>query len=270
MPFIHTLSTVNSFLRTLIGLFVLGVVTVAGWLGYSRLSTGGRLAQVEEELATVSERLRERAAQVDRLNADLEASHRKIDQLQTALHLLKVDHRLADITVLEQGVDAATNRKYSEIEFVEVNDQGQPIDSPKRLRLWGDKIYVDYWVVKFEDQYVEKADLDRSTSICLFRKIYGEFQNPADGYVLDAVGSRPTAYAQGGRMSDFEQRIWNDFWDLANDPARAKENGIRAIHGEAVYTELRPGMTYRLELRASGGLSIAPVDRPPPRSQPAA
>jgi hypothetical protein len=126
--------------------------------------------------------------------------------------------------------------------------------------LGGDKIYVDYWVVKFEDQYVEQADLDRSTSICLFRKIYGEFQNPADGYVLDAVGSRPTAYARGGRMSDFEEQIWSDFWDIAHDPARAKQNGIRAAHGEAVYTELRPGKTYRLELRASGGLSIAPAD----------
>jgi len=31
---------------------------------------------------------------------------------------------------------------------------------------------------------------------------------------------------------------------------------VRAIHGEAPFMELRPCKSYRVELRASGGLSI--------------
>jgi hypothetical protein len=34
--------------------------------------------------------------------------------------------------------------------------------------------------------------------------------------------------------------------------------GVRAIHGEAPFIELRPGKTYRIELRASGGLTLVP------------
>ena len=60
-------------------------------------------------------------------------------------------------------------------------------------------------------------------------------------------------------MSDFEQQIWKDFWDIANDEERAREKGIRAAHGEEPYTQLREGKSYRLELRASGGLTIKPA-----------
>jgi hypothetical protein len=60
-------------------------------------------------------------------------------------------------------------------------------------------------------------------------------------------------------MSDFEKQIWDDFWNIANDPQRAQQLGIRAAHGEAVSVQLRPGKTYRLQLRASGGLTITPA-----------
>ena len=36
----------------------------------------------------------------------------------------------------------------------------------------------------------------------------------------------------------------------------AAEKGVRAIHGEAPFIEVRPGRSYKVELRASGGLSI--------------
>jgi hypothetical protein len=60
-------------------------------------------------------------------------------------------------------------------------------------------------------------------------------------------------------MSDFERAIWSDFWNISNDPERARQMGIRAAHGEAVAARLRIGNKYRVELRASGGLSITPI-----------
>ena len=36
----------------------------------------------------------------------------------------------------------------------------------------------------------------------------------------------------------------------------ARQMGVRAIHGEAPFIETRPGKTYSVELRASGGLTI--------------
>ena len=261
MNAISVLSTANSLLRTMLGLVVVGVVSVASWFGYSKINAEKQLDDVRKQLKDVAAELKQKTDEIDGLKDDLAASRRKVDQLQTSLHLLKVDHRVAELKVLEQGVDADTGQMNSLIEFSEVNDEGHAIDQPRQFRLQGNKAYVEYWVVKFEDKYVQEADLNRSTSICLFRRIFGEFQTPADGYVLDAVGSRPTAYARGGRMSEFERQIWSDFWELANDPEQARKKGIRAAHGEAPSTELREGRTYRVELRASGGLTISPVKK---------
>ena len=88
-------------------------------------------------------------------------------------------------------------------------------------------------MVKFDDKYVEQADIDRSTSLVLFRRIFGEAQKPMDGYPLDNIGARPKAYGQGEELSPFEEKIWTDFWGIANDEKKARELGIRAAHGEA-------------------------------------
>jgi hypothetical protein len=114
-------------------------------------------------------------------------------------------------------------------------------------------VYVDYWVVKFEDKYVEQADMERGMSICLFHRIFGEFQNPNDGFYLDEPGTRPSSYARGGVSSELEKKIWSDFWNIANDPQKAAELGIRTVHGDAVYIRVAQGMTYRVTVRASGG-----------------
>ena len=111
----------------------------------------------------------------------------RIEHLETAMRLLKVDHRLAQISVIDQQLDE-NGQLYSDILFMELSENGQPIDQPREFRIRGDVVYIDYWVVKFDDAYVEQSDLDRSTSICLFRRIFGEFQEPQDGYVLDDVG----------------------------------------------------------------------------------
>jgi hypothetical protein len=151
---------------------------------------------------------------------------------------------------------------------VELNDAGQPIGQPRQFDIRGDMVYVDYLRVTFEDKYVEKSELDRSTAICLFQRIFGEHQEAADGYQLDEVGTRPTVYAQGAEMSDFERKIWSDFWLIANDPKQAAELGIYAAHGAAVSMRVRPQATYLLELRSTGDMTIRPVEPPPPPAPP--
>ena len=183
----------------------------------------------------------------------------QVERLDTALHLMKVDHRMAEIRVVRQGLDPETQKLWSEIEFVEVSEEGREIGEPKQFTFEGDKVYIDYWVVKFADHYVEQAALHRATSICLFRGIHGEYQSPAEAFRLDSIGDRPPAYARGKALTDFEKEIWSDFWEFANNPHLAWQKGIRAAHGEEPYMAIREGMTYRVELRASDGLSIVPI-----------
>ena len=148
----------------------------------------------------------------------------------------------------------------SHVEFVEVNDEGKPIGEAKQFEIVGDMVYIEYLRVTFDDKYIEASDLDRSTAIALFQRIFGEHQEAADGFVLDEVGTRPTAYARGTDMSDFEEKIWGDFWLIANDRAGAAELGIHAAHSSAAAMRVRPGKTYEIQLRSTGEITIRPVE----------
>lgn len=283
---------INGLIRAVLAVVILGAIGYGGWLVYRGHQVNPELEAKQKQLGIIQaeltalkrefsdksrlisekdQQIHEQAMHLRDVNQQLAEGQRRIDQLQTAIHLLKVDHRLAQITVVHQQTDAESGQVHSEIEFIEMNDRGAPIDDPRKFRIEGDMVYVDCWIVKFDDSYVERAEVDRSTSICLFHRIFGESQQPRDGYVLDKVGSRPTAYSRGGQISDFEKSIWDDFWNIANDPEKAHRLGIRAAHGEAVATRLRPGKKYRVLLRASGGLSITPAEAAPaPPSRPEA
>jgi hypothetical protein len=294
----QTVSTVNSLIRTLLLAAVLLLVGGAGWWGFKAVQGAGAagkaaegalaearaaldvqarelaardqllaergelLAQQQRALAQRDQTIGEQARAIDALEADLAVKAARIERLETAMRLLKVDHRLARLTVLEQSPDPATGEIRTRLEFVELDERGAPLDTPREFVIRGDVVYVDNWVVKFDDAYIEQQDLLRSASLVLFRRIFGEFQEPTDGFAVDQVGQRPRAYGQGTIPGEFEEKIWRDFWTIANDPARAAQLGIRAAHGEAVSMKVRPGRRYRLVLRASDGLSIVPEDGP--------
>jgi hypothetical protein len=275
----ESLSTINSLLRTGLAIVIVGFVAAGGWYGYRAYNAGGLALQEKEqqlvgirtELKAKQEQLDQQAQQLQKqgeeitaLNVDLRVKEEKIQKLDTSLRLLKVSHRVGWLTVLEQDIDPQTNRLFTVGQFVEVNDNGEAISAPKQFRINGDVVYIDNWVVKFDDSFVERAEIDRSTSLVLFRRIFGENQTPNEGFAIDAIGSRPQAYGSDSQMSEFEKRIWEEFWTIANDEARAKELGIRAAHGEAPSMKLQKGKSYKVVLRAADGLSITPDSSPPP------
>ena len=268
----ENVSTVNSFVRTILAVIVLGGLGVGGWYGYSTFNAkeieardkAEKLAEAtkqllakEAQLAAAEKTILEKDAKITSLNKDIEKLH-------TRLALLKVDHRLARLTVLDQEKRGEKGELYSKVEFVELNDEGVPFDNdpPRIFEIKGDLVYIDSLVVKFEDKYIEEKDLDRSTSLCIFTRIYGERQQPIEGFPLDRKGTRPTGYARGGRETEFERKIWDDFWNIANDDVKAKELGIRAASGEAPNMRVQKGKSYRVTLRSSGGLSITLEEKP--------
>jgi hypothetical protein len=276
---LDSLSTINSFIRTLLAVAAAGAVGVAGWFGYSTYSSGDRalkdkerqLLEARSQIEQQDQLLLQKEAELVKKDETITELNNEVQKLDTSLRLLKVNHRLAWLTVLDQGTDPETDELYSEVQFVEVDNDGKPVDKPKQFRIHGDIVYIDNWVVKFDDKYIEQADIDRSTSLVLFRRIFGERQKPMDGYPLDTIGARPKAYGQGEEISPFEEKIWEDFWGIANDEKKAREMGIRAAHGEAPSIKVKKGKSYKIELRASDGLSITPGNNPPPGiGQPAA
>jgi hypothetical protein len=277
----ESVATINSAIRTLLALVVVGGLGAGGWYAYSMLHANEAeaqraseaLAAAKSELDRVSTELEHKNAVIQRKDSEIsELGQRvkeqqvQIDKLDTSLRLLKVNHRVARLTVLDQKSDPATGKVVSVIQFQELNEQNQPVGEPRQFSVQGDMVYVDSWVVKFEDKYIEKAEIDRASSLVLFRRIFGEYQEPKDGFALDTSGSRPEVYSRGGKMSDLEKKIWEDFWTVASDEARQTELGIRAAHGDAPSIRVKKGKVYRVELRASDGLTIRPEgDVEPPK-----
>jgi len=260
---VKILAALNSFFGAVISLVILAILGAGGWyVARSYLAEKWQREAIQAEVESLHRDLAASKEQVASLNKDLEAKRQEILRLETALRLMKVDHRVAQIDVLSQQGSEKTKDLVTAFNFVELDNAGKPIGKPKIFTVQGDMLYVDALVVKFSDQSVEVADPLRSTSFCLFRRVFGESQQPKDGFVLDPVGAQPAVYRSGREPSDFEREIWSKFWDYANNPEEARKKGIRAAHGEAPFQKLVPGKRYKVLLRSSGGLSFSPEELP--------
>ena len=240
----ENVQTVNSAVRTLLMVSVAGCVGFGGWMGYSEFIAPG--IEAKEKLAAMEQELQEVAIENDKL--------------KVSMSLLKIDRRVAQLTVNKKGVDE-NGQKYLEVTFSEVDKKGNVIGSSREFTLQGHTFFVDCWVAQFEDEYVEQSDPLRSASIFTFKKIYGDEMKPADGFSLDDFSKPAGVYAQS-EASEFAQQIWQDFGNVCNDLNRQSELGIRAAHGQANHLPPREGETYEITIRSSGSVSLKPIKGP--------
>jgi uncharacterized protein YoxC len=262
------LRALNVLLANLLGLGVLALLAAGAYFGYQALTGDKRALQEAEQKLRASQaeidglrtQLAQRQQQIQTLQNDLAEKQKQIEQLRTAVRLLKVQHRLAHLEVISQEVSPQTGQLETRLRFLEVDDAGKPIDKPKEFTIQGDVVHVAALVIKFADEYVEAGENLRGASICLFHRLYGDKQPPEQGFPLDPVGSRPAVYQTGQQMSDWERELWKNFWEYSNNPTKARQVGIRAAHGDAVYQQLRPGKRYKVLLRSTGEFTIQPAE----------
>jgi len=253
------LSALANLIRSLVWLGVLALLAFGGWVGYETYFSRAHLYQ---QLREKDDELAESAAKIERLNKEIAAKQRQLEKLDLALRLGKIDRRVAEMFVIEKWDSPPRKKQMTKFQFTEVDAEGRPLAAPKVYTVEGDTVYIDAWVVKYADELVEAGDPLRGASICLFRRVFGEQQEPINGFPLDEAGKRPIAYGQSLEHSAFEKEIWARFWELANNPEQAKKAGIRAAHGEAPYVRVVEGKLYRVVLRSSGGLTIETSDLP--------
>lgn len=265
-----TFQSVNVFLRTVV---LAAVVLLAGWwtlMLKSKLAanervlaqrteeldqTRGDLEQRTREVRQMGKQIEEREAEIIRLQDLVTEQDRIIKTLELAKRMLAVSHRVALIEVLAQGASAeAPESVRTTVRFTELGPDGESLAPGQELTLEGKAIYVESLVIQFEDRYVEQGDALRGTSLCLFRRLFGENQSPSQGVALDSAEQFPSVYRGDTGIDPVHRALWERFWDYANDPTLARQVGVRALQGEAPFVEARVGKKYRLELRASGGL----------------
>lgn len=182
---------------------------------------------------------------------------RENQRLREMLSRLGTEFRVADVVVTAQQGPRGRQRTTT-FRFQEYDREGNALE-PRSFTIAGDVAYFDALVLKFDDDYVGAADPLRGRSLHLFRRVFGEYQAPADGFPIDpgAPDGIPVAMRQG--MGTFEAELWRDFWALAADADEAAKRKVRVAQGEAVYLRLEAGRTYRLTIEADGGLNIRPA-----------
>jgi hypothetical protein len=226
----------------------LALVLVAGVAAYWTWWARAQFREQEREIVLREERI---AA----LNVELAARDARIQELEAALRLLKVDHRVARLEVLGQ-TPTSGGAVETKLRFTELRPDGAPLKAPLELAVRGKRVYVEALVIRFDDTYVERGDALRGTSVCLFQRVFGDQQEPAQGPSLDASGQLPRAYADEEGPDPFYADLWTHFWEYAHDLRAAEAKGVRALQAEAPSIEAQVGRSYRLELRASGGLVL--------------
>ena len=181
--------------------------------------------------------------------------------MQTSLKLLKTDRRIANVEILEKSTDEEGSPEML-VRFTEVDQYGEEVGASKDYVLKGDQFFIDCWIATFDDKYIEKADELRNASLFAFKSIYGDAEKPRDAQRLDSDSAEaPPGIYDDQRKRDFERKIWSDFWAVCNDRAKQKELGIRAAYGQANHLVGEAGQRYQVEIRASGGVSLRPIEK---------
>ncbi len=98
--FMKAIETINSAVRTLVAVALVGMLGVAGWFGYSTYHANDLAIREKDR------EIQERDQRITALESDLDIAKKKAEKLEVAVRLLKVERRLAVIDVLDQSVFA--------------------------------------------------------------------------------------------------------------------------------------------------------------------
>jgi hypothetical protein len=204
------------------------VVAVAAW---SLVQFGSR------EVSRLTEK-------ADRLEAEKRQLRDHIKQLGTA-------RRVAQINVLDQHSNEA-GQAFTRLRWQEIDASGA-LRPPIAAEILGKQLYVEALVIKFEPDIGIESDHEDWESVALFRRLFGDQQNPQWGFALAPDASDPTKDIDddAGRAD-----VWKRFWEIVDDPAMGSRFGVRVVQCEAPSVPVRAGQVWEVTLDAAGGLNL--------------
>ncbi len=142
--------------------------------------------------------------------------------------------------------------------WVALNPETREKSQSSTWEVQGDKVYVDALVIKFLPRYVEAGDSQRGKGIAVFYRLFGEHQQPAEGFSLAGVSEEPWGYKVEGPLGYFEKSLMKKFWHYSNDLSAAKQEGVDCAFGEAVMIKPQRATVYTLSLAHNGAVLVRP------------
>lgn len=186
--------------------------------------------------------------------ADLFGENRR---LKEALANLTAETRIGCAKVISQ--ERRNGVLVTRMRFAETDRRDPQLLLPSReFEVTGDVVHFDALVVVFDRRLVMDG---KERALHLWRRAYGESTPPDQGVPLATPGVEPERYAEvfrklPGRDRD---RFWAEMWKLANDPDHLRARGVRAVYGNAVYRQVRPGFLYTFTLGSTGQIIVEAV-----------
>src|SRR5688572_16500665 len=125
----------------------------------------------------------------------------------------KLDRAWAEELVAGVAVRSVAEGRMT-LDFVQYVPGTEKPAFSKTMTITGEEFYIDALVVKFERQFVEVGDGLRGKSLLLFRRAFGDRQQPVDGVPLfredsGPVSPIPEALQVDGDPSAFERDLWS-------------------------------------------------------------
>ena len=235
-------------------------------IGYAGLWVYRHNQRIDQDLRVVAA-LQAKQAELEGRVAALKELNQ---QLEGFVKRLTSRTRVATVRVLSRRVNGEGDPIYS-LQFTEYDRQNKPLPT-RTFDTVGKEVKFDALVIKFDDESVKVGDLLRGKSLHLFRRAYGDAQQPRNGPLIatDLYDEVPNVYRMSSQHVDFEKGLWRKFWYWTEHPEEAAAEGITFPQIEAVGTRPVVGRVYRLSLDHDGGMNIKAVPEgtkpaPPPK-----
>lgn len=185
-------------------------------------------------------------------NATIEDLLAKNEGLREAISNLTHEEQIGYAKVLSQ--EERNGQLYTKLLFVETD----PEDFTKHLlrqeyEVAGDVVFFDALIVTFGDELVKDGT---ERAMYMWRRVYGELMPPEQGLPIETPGQPSPRYQNLCEMLTIEegQLFWEEIWALSNNPRRLEKLGVKAVYGNAVYRQLKPGLIYVFKVSSTGAM----------------
>lgn len=172
--------------------------------------------------------------------------------LKSAIANLNQENQIGYAKILSQ--ETRDGRLFTRILFVVAapDDITQHV-LKKEYEIEGDIVHFDTLIVTFGSELVMDG---KERAMYLWRRIYGEKAPPEQGFPIEEPRKPSARYAELTKKLSLEdtELFWSEIWELSNDPKRLETLGIKAIFGNAVYKQLKPGLIYVFKVTPTGSI----------------
>jgi len=180
--------------------------------------------------------------------------------LRKVIERLSADSRIAEVLVTQSRYDEEAARMETTIKFLEYDAGSVPLP-PRYFTFRGNVIQFQALVIRFDDKLVQAGDWLRGRSAYLFLRAFALDAENTQVFPLTETNDIPPGYKVPGPASEFERKLWKEFWTYALDPKARQRAGIKNAQIEAPGSMFVPGTIYTVRIEHAGGIRIdsAPV-----------